>query len=229
MVRVVFVGLVLATCSIATAQEKKLTTSFASPVKGKEWKPDSYGFGQDCSYPTEKEGVTKRWGNHLGEDMTLDPGTVIVAAGDGKVMYIATHKGESRDKRNWGGVIILVHWISDKTVVFTLYGHLELNDKLKKDDFVKKGDDLGKVAKALSSENGWWEESHLHFQINLDPKDVYRGGILAGYAQRYVDGKLTDFPAPNRQLDNVAPSEVYKAKDSIAFLKAAEADPKRKK
>ena len=75
----------LLTTGLVNAQEAKkpLTTSFKSPVKGKEWKPESYGFGQDCSYETEQKGVMKRWGNHLGEDMTLDPGTVIVASGDG--------------------------------------------------------------------------------------------------------------------------------------------------
>jgi len=228
MVRTLVLGMMLAACSIATAQERPLTKSFTSPVKGKDWKPDSYGFGQDCSYPTEKEVVTKRWGHHLGEDLNLDPGTVIVASGDGKVMYVGTHKGESKDKRNWGGVVILAHWISNKTVVFTLYGHLEVNPKLKKGDFLKQGEELGKVAKALSPENGWWEDAHLHFQCNLDPKDVYRGGLLMGYAQRYVDGKLTDNAAPNRVLDNVAPSAIFKAKDPIAFLKEAEADPKRK-
>lgn len=200
----VFVWAVLLNCFASEEQKtdktKLIATEFSSPLKGKEWKPNSYKFGQDCSYPIES-GQKKRWGLHLGEDFDVDAGTQVHAIGDGKVSYAQVHPGKSKDARNWGGVVIMGHWISDTEAIYSLYGHLKLDPNLKEGTIVKRGHLLGTVAPVSSPENGWWEESHLHLQIIIDPDDVYRGGILSGYAQ----GK-----APNRLKDCMAPSEFFK-------------------
>lgn len=230
--------LVLVLCCVASplaAAEKVIITSFGSPIKGTKWKVNSYKFGERCSYDTEKPGVTKDWGHHNGEDMDLPEGMVVVAAADGKVNFADVLPGTNRDQRSWGGVVVLGHWVSEKQAVYTLYGHIKIREGLKKGDFVRKGETIGTVAAGPSKGNGWWEASHLHFQINVDPLDtegkgIMRSGLIKGYAQSYnKEGKLFDNPAPNRLADNVAPSEVLAAEDPVAFLRKAEADPKRKK
>lgn len=170
---------------------------FLPPFKG--WKVNSYGFGEDCSYPTE-DGKEKHWGLHLGEDCDVEAGTVVGAIGDGKVMYVGPHPGESKDKRNWGGLVILAHRLPNKNFVYSLYGHLVLDASLTKGQQVKRGDALGTVAPKDTPENGWWEEAHLHLQIIVDQTDVYRGGVLRGYASD---------KAPNRVADCVAPSAFF--------------------
>ncbi|TSC58979.1 MAG: hypothetical protein Greene041619_160 [Candidatus Peregrinibacteria bacterium Greene0416_19] len=207
--------LVLCAIGTGTAQEKVIAKSFVSPVQGKAWKPDTYLFGRAYSYPTEKKGVLKEWGVHLGEDMTLDPGTPVCAVADGKVAYIGMHPGKSKDVRNWGGVVVLGHWLSDKTAVYTLCGHLELNPKLSRGDQVKQGDELGKVAPKESAANGWWEIPHAHVQINLDPADKFRPKNMPG--RGYAGGE-----APFRLIDHIALSEVLAAKDPIRLMIAEE-------
>jgi len=47
-----------------------------------------------------------------------------MAVGRGKVVYSACHPG-SKEKRNWGNVIIIAHkHPKTKKVFFSLYGHL---------------------------------------------------------------------------------------------------------
>lgn len=179
---------------------KVIATEFSSPFKDKEWKPNSYTFGQDCSYPTES-GEKKNWGLHLGEDDNVDAGTPVCAIGDGKVSYAKNHPGKSKDARNWGGVVIMGHWISGTEAIYSLCGHIKLDPHLREGEIVKRGHLLGTVAPALTLENGWWEETHLHLQIIIDPDDVYRGGILRGYAHD---------KAPNRLKDCIAPTEFFK-------------------
>ena len=171
---------------------------FTPPVAG-GWKPDSYQFGQDCSYPMEN-GTLKRWGLHLGEDMNLKTGTEVLAIGNGKVMVAQVYPGSSKDKRNWGGVVILAHKLANGNVIYSLSGHLKVRKDLKKGDRVKRGDVLGHIAPALTAENGWWEDEHLHLQIIVDQTDVYRGGVLRGYAHE---------KAPNRLADCIAPSALF--------------------
>ena len=201
-------------------QQRILTHYFDSPIQGKSWRSLSYEFGKRYSYARES-GEMRDWGLHLGEDVDLAPGTPIVATGRGEVVYSAYHMGENKDKRNWGGIVILAHWISQDRAMYSLYGHLELHPDLKKGDILRKGDVLGWIAPPLTPENGWWEEAHLHFQMNIDPKDAYRGGVLAGY------DKNRD--APNRIQDHVRPMDVFRAEKPLEFLLQEEENWRRKR
>lgn len=212
---------ILTTASAVEPQRviKQIATELSSPFKGTEWEPNSYKFGQDCSYPKE-DGTQRRWGQHLGEDQTADPGRPVYAIADGKISYAKMHPGKSKDARNWGGVVIQGIWVTEGNAFYVLYGHLKLNPELKEGSIAKRGDLLGWVGCKLTPENGWWEESHLHLQIILDPTDVYRGGILMGYAQRTVDGKLVENAAPNRLRDCMSAKELFeKYKNNPAALK----------
>lgn len=182
-----------------------IATSFKSPVEGRKWVPDTYLFGKAYSYPTERPSVMREWGIHLGEDMTLPPGTKIVAIAHGKVSYATEHPGKSKDARNWGGVVIMGHWLNDDVAVYSLYGHLVLDRMVKQGSFVRQGHPLGTVADKFTPQGGWWEIPHLHAQINLDPADKYRGGVMPGYAQGKAPFRLRDHISLKQVLDDPNP------------------------
>ncbi len=182
------------------AKQKIIVTRFSSPWKDKEWEVNSYKFGEVCHYKTE-DGGEKNWGRHLGEDVNVKAGTKVYAIAPGKVAYVWVHPGKSKDARNWGGIVVLGHWISQTETLYSLYGHLNLETELEYGQYVEEGDELGTVAPKLTEDNGWWEDAHLHLQICLDPNDKYQGGVLAGYAKD---------TAPNRLEDHLAPSALFR-------------------
>jgi murein DD-endopeptidase MepM/ murein hydrolase activator NlpD len=194
--------------SLSTATEVKpveksrkvIVTQFQSPFRDKKWEVNSYKFGEVCEYETESGGK-KNWGRHLGEDCNVKAGTSVYPIAPGKIAYIGQHPGTSKDKRNWGGIVILGHWISNTEALYSLHGHLRLNEDLKRGQMVTTDDKLGTVAASLTPQNGWWEDAHLHLQVCLDPDDLYRGGVLRGYAHD---------KAPNRLEDHIAPSELFR-------------------
>lgn len=181
------------------SKTKVIVTEFRSPLGDQGWTVNSYAFGEVCSYETA-DGSKKNWGKHLGEDCNVKPGTPVHPIAPGKVSYVGEHLGQNKDKRNWGGIVILGHWISETEAVYSLYGHLDIRDGLEKGQMVTPETKLGTVAAALTPENGWWEDAHLHLQVCLDPDDVYRGGVLRGYASD---------KAPNRLEDHIAPTQLF--------------------
>lgn len=188
---------------------KVIVTQFRSPLGGQDWDVNSYRFGEVCSYETA-DGRKKNWGQHLGEDCNLEPGTPIHPIAPGKVAYVGQHLGRSKDNRNWGGVVILGHWISDTEALYSLYGHLDIREGLEKGQMVTPESKLGTVAAKLTPENGWWEDAHLHLQVCLDPDDVYRGGILRGYAHDQAPNRLEDHIAPSLLLRRFTPETTIK-------------------
>lgn len=177
-------------------KKKVVVTRFVSPFKDKAWEANSYKFEEVCEYETEGGGK-KNWGRHLGEDCNVKADTKVFAIAPGKVAYASIHPGKSKDARNWGGIVVLGHWISETEALYSLYGHLKLKEGLERGQYVSEGDELGTVAPALSGDNGWWEDAHLHLQICLDPDDVYRGGVLRGYASDKAPTRLEDHMAPS--------------------------------
>jgi len=157
------------------------------------YKANGDEFLKDCNF----DGV--HWGLHLGEDSNVRAGTKVKAIGKGRVVYSAPQlgkitkgeSGENKLQRNWGNIIIIAHKNPKTKKVFcSLYGHLNKRLK-KKGDKVKMGEIIGTIAKANSPENGFWEDSHLHFAIYTGPYPWIRAGkkkrllpVLPGYFRK---------------------------------------------
>lgn len=179
----------------AAQTPKAFATKFASPLKA-EWKPDAK-FG------------AKLFGKIvLGEDMFVEPGTIVIASAKGRLVYPKTAEQQGDD------VAILAHWLSDKVAVFTVYRPVKLKPGRKYGDILELGDELGTVIKQTVG------ESYLRFQVNLDPHDKYRG--KEAFAE--FEGEA----APHRLKDNIAPSVVLKAEKQLELLLKEEASKNRK-
>jgi len=117
------------------------------------------------------------WGEHLGEDCIRPADTKVKSIGRGKVLYAGYHPGNLA-KRNWGGLVIVGHYLDRIGTRFcSLYGHLK-NIVVKKYQIIENGQLIGEIASASSEENGWWEDSHLHWAIYIGP---WKGDPLVGY------------------------------------------------
>ena len=153
----------------------------------------------------------------------------MLAVADGRISYNEDVPGTPQ-RPQWGGIIVITHWLNEKVPIYTIYGHIERDQNLKLRDTVKRGQQIGKVAKSKTLQNGWWNvDPHLHLQILLDPLGKYeQGKCPPGNDHFRKDGKLVPFPAPHRMLDHIAPSEVVNAKDPVGLLLKERADEKRK-
>ncbi|KKT88084.1 MAG: hypothetical protein UW87_C0018G0010 [Candidatus Moranbacteria bacterium GW2011_GWC2_45_10] len=139
-----------------------------------DYKVNALDFGAHGEY----EGVD--WGIHLGEDCLRPRGEKVKAIGKGRIVYSTLHPG-TKEKGNWGNVIIIAHKNpKNKKVFFSLYGHLGKRLK-EKGDKVEIGEAIGVVGKRNSPENGWWDEEHLHFSIYTGP---WEGKVLPGYFKK---------------------------------------------
>ncbi|MFN3660977.1 MAG: M23 family metallopeptidase, partial [Brevinematales bacterium] len=85
---------------------------------------------------------------HKGIDIKAPEGTPIKAAADGVVIFSGFLKG-------YGNVVIIKH----EGDFFTVYAHNKLNT-VKEGDFVKKGQEIGKVGMTGNAST-----PHLHFEI----------------------------------------------------------------
>lgn len=121
------------------------------------------------------------WARHLGEDVLAKPGTAVHAIGDGQVVWSEMRPG-SKEKRNWGGIVIVGHThATTNDSFYSLYGHIsELAVSV--GDTVLKGDLVGTVAAGHTPENGWWKKPHLHFGIYVGP---WMGQVLPGWARPF--------------------------------------------
>ena len=142
------------------------------PIDPYELKPDVYRFG------TRVRSRYVLWARHLGDDIVAEPGTPVVAIGEGEVVWAEVRAG-SQEKRNWGGLVIVKH-----EKFYSLYGHIT-DIAVKVGEKVQTGQKLGEVAPGLTPENGWWKIPHLHFAIYVGN---WTGEILPGY-KRFFDGR----------------------------------------
>ncbi len=138
------------------------------------------------------------WGVHLGEDCNKKAGTKVKAIGRGKVVYSALHPG-SQEKRNWGNIIIIAHKNPTMRKVFlSLYAHLGKR-LVFKGDKVEMGDTIGFIGKSNTPDNGWWQDSHLHFAIYTG---MWNGKVLPGYYKKGQNlTKLSDWENPSRWME----------------------------
>jgi murein DD-endopeptidase MepM/ murein hydrolase activator NlpD len=154
---------------------------FIEPVKNyiQLARKDKYQYAGRYSYPNEK-GKKFDWGIHLGADANFQAGTPIRAIADGIVLIAQTFPGISKDHRNWGGLICIGHYYNEKRLI-SLYGH-QKNILVKPWQKVKAGQKISEIAPKFTPENGWWEDSHIHFELYTGP---YWGQVLKGYARPY--------------------------------------------
>lgn len=96
---------------------------------------------------------------NLGEDIKCDLGKPVVSVLDGTVQEINTDTPD-------GVQITIAHQNGMKTV----YSNLDANVSVKKDQAVKKGDQIGKVGKTTVRAAYEKYGTHLHFQV-LNGKD----------------------------------------------------------
>jgi murein DD-endopeptidase MepM/ murein hydrolase activator NlpD len=109
--------------------------------------PSDFGWRDDPIYHTQRY--------HSGADFAHDPGTAVVAAGDGIVVFAGWYGGYGQvvDIDHGGGVV-------------TRYAHLR-RIATKKDAAVAAGETIGQVGST-----GRATGPHLHFEIRLDGRAV---------------------------------------------------------
>ena len=133
---------------------------------------------------------------HLGMDLFLEPGELILAPFEGIVHSLANNEGF----RENGPTLILEHKAGDTSLKFyTMYSHLNKDslEGLAPGKSVKKGDQIGQVG--VPAVNGDWPAS-LHFQLMCDIFDMQ--GDFPSYAlpsQREL--WLSICPDPNTILN----------------------------
>ena len=62
---------------------------------------------------------------NLGEDCNVKSGTKVYAIADGRVNFVGVRPGISKDQRNWGGIVILGHWISEDEAFYFESGKVD--------------------------------------------------------------------------------------------------------
>lgn len=121
------------------------------------------------------------WARHLGDDILASEGTPVTCIGDGVVVWSEIRNG-SKEKRNWGGVVIVEHVHSATGLFFySVYGHIT-NLAVEQGADIKMGDQVGVVAAGNTPENGYWKLAHLHFGIYVGP---WTRQVLPGYARPF--------------------------------------------
>ncbi|MDP4177287.1 MAG: M23 family metallopeptidase [Bacillota bacterium] len=134
-----------------TAVSKTIDTNFTKPVDGTLVR----SFSLDPVYWDS----TSSFRANLGEDIKCDLGKAVVSVLDGTVQEINANTPD--------GVQVI---ISHQNGIKTVYSNLDSNVFVKKDQVVKKGDQIGKVGKTTVRAAYEKYGTHLHFQV-LNGKD----------------------------------------------------------
>ncbi len=165
-------------------KENYISDGFDFPVG----KPDSKGY-------YNAQGFMENY--HLGDDWNglgggdTDIGLPIYTVSHGLVIS-AKDEGEG-----WGNVVRIVHKLKDQgffDYIETLYAHCD-EIKVKKGDFVKKGDLIGTIGNA----DGYYK-AHLHFEMRHDMTLPLGGGYSDNY-EGYLNPTL--FIEANRKIPMV--------------------------
>ena len=130
---------------------------------------------------------------HIGLDLWIKAGTVVLAALDGKVHSFKNNIGMG----DYGPTIILEHQIEDE-IFYTLYAHLSLESiqNLVVGTFFKKGENLATLGNSVV--NGDYPP-HLHFQIIRDI-DNYWGDYPGVCNINDLNFYIENCPDPNLLL-----------------------------
>lgn len=130
---------------------------------------------------------------HIGMDLWIKAGTLVLAALDGEVYGFDFNAG----KGNYGPTIILKHTVENQTF-YTLYGHLSVEsiENIEIGTLFKKGETVATLGD--SSVNGGYAP-HLHFQIIKNIED-YSGDYPGVCSKKDLDYYLENCPDPNLLL-----------------------------
>ncbi len=130
---------------------------------------------------------------HIGMDLWIKAGTLVLAALDGIVYGFDYNAG----KGNYGPTIILKHTIKNQ-IFYTLYGHLSVEsiENIEIGSNFKKGQTVATLGD--SSVNGGYSP-HLHFQIIKNIEDNFSDypGVCS---KKNLDYYLENCPDPNLLL-----------------------------
>lgn len=140
-----------------------------------------------------KDNGTEERNIHIGLDLWIKAGTVVLAALDGKVHSLNYNAGLG----DYGPTIILEHQAEQKTF-YTLYGHLSLKSiaDLEIGTAFKQGQPIGALGDATV--NGDYAP-HLHFQIIRDIGDSF-GDYPGVCSKKDLEFYLENCPDPNLLL-----------------------------
>jgi murein DD-endopeptidase MepM/ murein hydrolase activator NlpD/calcineurin-like phosphoesterase family protein/uridine kinase len=83
-------------------------------------------------------------------------GTNVIAIDDGEIIDVKTELNDNNNSRAPGNYIIIKH----NELCYSLYCHLQKQNKIKKGDLIKQGNIIGQVGNTGNS-----SEPHLHFQV----------------------------------------------------------------
>ena len=122
--------------------------------------------------------------DHPGVDIAASRGTIVRAAGDGKVVE-ATNR--YRGQAAWGNVVVIDHGHG----LVTRYAHLD-RYKVKKGDSVKAGDTIGRVG----STGRTGGRAHLHFEVIRDGAPIDPLPVLAAKPMQAPEPLGAPAPAP---------------------------------
>jgi murein DD-endopeptidase MepM/ murein hydrolase activator NlpD len=130
---------------------------------------------------------------HIGLDLWIKAGTLVLAALDGFIHSFNYNTGVG----DYGPTIILEHKIENQ-VFYTLYGHLSLESitEIEIGDVVKKGQQIATLGDA--SVNGDYAP-HLHFQIIKNIENNF-GDYPGVCSKSNLDYYLENCPDPNLLL-----------------------------
>lgn len=140
---------------IVARSEKKRMQSAALPA------PKKSAPRPKLRWPLDRGVISSTFGKrsghqHRGIDIAVKPGTVIVAAAQGEVIY------SDNKQSGYGNLVILRH---DGGMV-TVYAHNRKN-LVQEGDKVRQGDPIAEVGNTGRSTG-----PHLHFEVRIDNKPV---------------------------------------------------------
>ncbi len=154
---------------------------------------------------------------HLGLDLFVEPGTLVLAPLDGVVHSL----GDNAKALDYGPTVILEHALpgaardAEPVRFWTLYGHLsrDVLSTLREGQAVARGAALGRVGTAF--ENGGWAP-HLHFQVVTDLLDA-RGDFpgVARPSERRVWLSLSPDPNLVARLPEGVTAPRYRDADTL--------------
>lgn len=143
-----------------------IATGFQMPVSGAT-RTQLYGkpYVDD---PTTKADDSLKGLIHLGEDWAAAWKTPIKAVANGKVVYASSNEG-------FGNHVIIEHTLPDKTVIYSLYAHLQ-SDTVAQDQEVVIGQTIGYMG-----DTGAADGVHLHWEMSRVNKFQQAGMYGKGY------------------------------------------------